>query len=70
MYLIDTNIFLEVMLNQKNSDVVKGFFNRATFLQLFVSDFMLICRQYCDNTLRVAINFWNFKDENFYKLKE
>ena len=41
MYLIDTNIFLEVMLNQKNSDVVKGFFNRATFLQLFVSDFSL-----------------------------
>jgi len=29
------------MLNQKNSEVVKGFFNRATFLQLFVSDFSL-----------------------------
>jgi predicted nucleic acid-binding protein len=41
MYLVDTNIFLEVMLNQEKAQLVKDFFNRADFSSLFISDFSL-----------------------------
>ncbi|MDO8873466.1 MAG: PIN domain-containing protein [Methanoregula sp.] len=41
MFLVDTNIFLEVMLGQEKAAEVKDFFNRADFSSLFVSDFSL-----------------------------
>ncbi|MDD5188487.1 MAG: PIN domain-containing protein [Methanoregula sp.] len=41
MFLVDTNIFLEVMLGQEKSAEVKDFFNRADFSSLFLSDFSL-----------------------------
>ncbi|MCK9632150.1 MAG: PIN domain-containing protein [Methanoregula sp.] len=41
MYLVDTNIFLEVMLNQEKAPVVKDFFNRAKMTSLAISDFSL-----------------------------
>lgn len=41
MFLVDTNIFLEVMLGQEKSTEVKDFFNRADFSSLFMSDFSL-----------------------------
>jgi hypothetical protein len=41
MFLVDTNIFLEVMLRQEKSNEVKDFFNRADFSSLFMSDFSL-----------------------------
>ena len=41
MFLVDANIFLEVMLGQEKSTEVKDFFNRADFSSLFMSDFSL-----------------------------
>ena len=41
MYLVDTNIFLEVMLKQEKAPAVKEFFNRADMSQLAISDFSL-----------------------------
>jgi len=41
MYLVDTNIFLEVMLKQEKAPVVKDFFNRADMSSLAISDFSL-----------------------------
>jgi predicted nucleic acid-binding protein len=41
MFLIDTNIFFEVMLGQEKSVEVKDFFNRADLSSLFLTDFSL-----------------------------
>jgi hypothetical protein len=41
MYLVDTNIFLEVMLKQEKAPAVKDFFNRADMSSLAISDFSL-----------------------------
>ncbi len=40
MFLVDTNIFLEVMLGQEKSAEVKDFFNRADFSSLFFKRFL------------------------------
>ena len=39
MYLLDTNIFLEVILNREYSQVVQDLLNRDTATAFFVSDF-------------------------------
>lgn len=39
MYLIDTNIWLERLLEQNNSDIVRGFLEIIPSKKLFVSDF-------------------------------
>ena len=40
MYLLDTNIFLEILLDQEKSDVCKEFLNK-NYDRLFISDFSL-----------------------------
>ena len=39
MYLLDTNIFLEVILSREYSKVIQDFLNRDITTALFVSDF-------------------------------
>ena len=39
MYLLDTNIFLEVLLNREYSKVIRDLLNRDTPTAFFVSDF-------------------------------
>src|SRR4030043_273274 len=39
-YLLDTNIFLEILLNQENKEKAKDFIN-TNFNQLFISDFSI-----------------------------
>jgi predicted nucleic acid-binding protein len=41
MYLLDTNIFLEVLLNQAKADEVKVLFEKAEPSLLYASDFSL-----------------------------
>ena len=41
MYLVDTNIFLEVMLEQKEADTVKDFLQRIDNAGIYISDFSL-----------------------------
>ena len=41
MFLVDTNIFLEVMLKQEKAEAVKDFFNRADISHVSISDFSL-----------------------------
>ena len=41
MYLVDTNLILEVLLRQVKADEVKQFFERAPSQQLFLSEFSL-----------------------------
>ena len=38
MYLVDTNIFLEIFLDQEKSEVCKKFLNN-NYSKLFISDF-------------------------------
>ncbi len=38
-YLVDTNIFLELMLEQKEKNTVKQLLNRLDVSKLFISDF-------------------------------
>lgn len=40
MYLLDTNIFLEILLNQEKSAVCKEFLNK-NYDKIFISDFSL-----------------------------
>jgi hypothetical protein len=40
-YLIDTNIFLEILLNQSHADEAKDFLRKADQHDFFVSDFAL-----------------------------
>jgi predicted nucleic acid-binding protein len=40
-YLVDTNIWLELLLNQENSKVVSEFLRLISPTQLFVSDFAI-----------------------------
>jgi predicted nucleic acid-binding protein len=39
LYLLDTNIFLEVILSREYSKVIQDFLNRDITTALFVSDF-------------------------------
>ena len=41
MYLLDTNIFLEVILNREYSKVIQDLLNRDTATAFFVSDFSI-----------------------------
>ena len=41
MYLVDTNLILEVLLRQAKAEEVKQFFERAPSQQLFLSEFSL-----------------------------
>lgn len=41
MYLVDTNIFLEVMLEQIEADTVKDFLQRIDNAEIYISDFSL-----------------------------
>jgi predicted nucleic acid-binding protein len=41
MYLVDTNLILEVLLRQAKAEEVKQFFERASSQQLFLSEFSL-----------------------------
>ncbi len=40
MYLLDTNIFLEILLSQEKSSVCKTFIN-SHYDEIFISDFSL-----------------------------
>ena len=39
MHLLDTNIFLEVLLDRENSGIIREYLNRNREISLFVSDF-------------------------------
>lgn len=41
MYLLDTNIFLEVLLDREYSKVIREFLNRDTDISFFMTDFSL-----------------------------
>lgn len=41
MYLLDTNIFLELLLNQEKTGEVRDFFTRISLSELSISDFSL-----------------------------
>ena len=41
MYLLDTNIFLELLLDQEKANSVKTFFSRVKTSNIFISDFSL-----------------------------
>ena len=41
MYLLDTNIFLEVLLNREYSPVIRELLNRKTDTSFFMTDFSL-----------------------------
>ena len=41
VYLLDTNIFLEVLLNREYSSVIRELLNRETDLSFFITDFSL-----------------------------
>lgn len=41
MYLIDTNIFLEVLLEQEKADNVRGFFSLIRTSEIFLTDLSL-----------------------------
>lgn len=41
MYLLDTNIFLEVLLNREYSRVIRDILNRETDTSFFMTDFSL-----------------------------
>ena len=41
MYLLDTNIFLEVLLNREYSPVIRNFLTRDTDTSFFITDFSL-----------------------------
>jgi len=41
MYLVDTNLILEVLLRQAKAEEVKQFFERASSQQLFLTEFSL-----------------------------
>jgi len=40
-YLVDTNVWLERLLDQEKSEIVSGFFDFVPLDQLFVSDFAM-----------------------------
>lgn len=40
-YLVDTNIWLELLLEQEKSAIVSQFFNTVSLKQIFISDFTL-----------------------------
>lgn len=40
-YLIDTNVWLELLLDQEKSEIVSRFFDNVPIDQLFVSDFAI-----------------------------
>jgi predicted nucleic acid-binding protein len=44
MYLLDTNIFLEILLQRENSKAAKHLFIANPYTDLFVTDFS----HYCD----------------------
>ena len=48
MYLIDTNIWLENLLDQERAKEVKEFLNNVKTSQLYVSDFALQWRSQMD----------------------
>jgi predicted nucleic acid-binding protein len=39
MFLVDTNVWLELLLEQKNADKVRGFLSSVDSNQLFMTDF-------------------------------
>jgi len=41
VYLLDTNIFLEVLLNREYSPVIRDILNRETDTSFFMTDFSL-----------------------------
>lgn len=41
MYLLDTNIFLELLLNQEKAGEVRDFFGRISLSEITISDFSL-----------------------------
>ena len=41
MYLLDTNIFLELLLEQQNSDIVEEFLRKTPSEELYFSEFSL-----------------------------
>lgn len=41
MYLLDTNIFLEILLNREYSPVIRDILNRETDTSFFMTDFSL-----------------------------
>jgi predicted nucleic acid-binding protein len=67
MYLIDTNIWLERLLEQERSDEVGGFLDRIPSNHLFITDFsfhsigVIMCRL---NRMNVYLNY--IKDIFFY----
>ena len=59
-YLVDTNIWLERLLNQEKSEIVKKFLDSVPTKQLFISDFAV-------HSIGVILNRLK-KDETFIKL--
>ena len=57
MYLVDTNIFLEIFLDQEKSEVCKKFLN-DNYSKLFISDFTLHS---------IGVILYRYKKEELFK---